>query len=225
MKLALLAMLGGVVALMAQEEITLERAQALLPSTPLKKLFPTQIPGLFGVIATEGELFYLFPAQELILFGEIYNKNGQSLSAQHRETHKADLELLSIEPLLKLALLQQESDSPYGAIIFTDPDCPFCQALDSYLAGKPLSIYHIYTPLDSIHPHAREKAMGLLMEQGLKKEEALATLSKGEEIAHSLGLQGTPQSIIFRKATHEAIDFITGFNQLKFDLYLKEKQE
>lgn len=48
-------------------------------------------------------------------------------------------------------------------LIFTDPDCPYCQQLDDLIENQKLSDkyeFHVYlTPLDRLHPNAEDKAL------------------------------------------------------------------
>ncbi len=79
------------------------------------------------------------------------------------------------------------SDGMDRILVFSDPDCPYCRKLHSQLvdlARKGYAIEIIYTPLDTIHPHARMKSRVLYSvppEYRLQAEEVLAQVDSGDD--------------------------------------------
>ena len=104
-----------------------------------------------------GKIIYYAPDSEHLLFAALYDKNGVNLTALAQED-QARSKLKLLDPAAALAI------GPKGApevIEFTDPDCPYCRALDQFWSvkaaeGKPVRrlIYFV----SAIHPDAAKKA-------------------------------------------------------------------
>lgn len=108
-------------------------------------------------------IFYAYPDGKTFIFGDIY-KNGIFLS-------KATLERIQEKAFKNF---QTEIDKvvvfsykPEGAnkyiYMITDPDCPFCekakQEVKQWADLKKVEIKVIFLPLETLHPHAKDKAI------------------------------------------------------------------
>lgn len=125
------------------------------PNLTVESFRPAPIPGLYEVVA--GDQIFYWADNGYMVFGEIWSKEGKSLTAARRE------ELASIAvknlPLDKALVIGK---GKHQIIEFTDPDCPYCRKADSFLADRGDVTRHIFFfPLNN-HPQAAKKAKLIL---------------------------------------------------------------
>lgn len=192
---------------------------------------PAPITGPIYQAHAGGRVIYYAPESEHILFATIYDRNGINLTALAQDA-AARRHLAAIDPAQALVI------GPPGApaiIEFTDPDCPYCRALDRFWAakaaeGKPVRrlIYFV----SGIHPQAAAKGQHIMCapdkeaafkaiyagdapaqlhecERGRTKVEADAALVR------KIGVGGTPTLIADGK-------LISGFQQAELQQFLDE---
>lgn len=176
-----------------------------------------------------GRIIYYAPESEHLLFASIFDKNGVNLTALAQEAGTSK-RLKAIDPSQAFAI------GPEGAptvIEFTDPDCPYCRALDRYWAakaaeGKPVRrlVYFV----SGIHPEAAAKAEHILC--SADKEATFKAIYAGAapavlrtcpagksrveahaKLVGSAGITGTPTLIIGGK-------LISGFQQAEIEAFL-----
>lgn len=178
-----------------------------------------------------GRVLYYAPASEHILFATVYDKNGINLTALAQEagTRKR---LGAIDPAQ--ALVIGPADAP-SVIEFTDPDCPYCRALDKFwnakaAEGKPVRrlVYFV----SGIHPDAAAKAEHILCSPDkeaafkaiyagaapkdlLKCAEGRAIVEADVETVRKVGVSGTPTLIADGK-------LISGFQQGELEAFLDQ---
>jgi thiol:disulfide interchange protein DsbC len=128
------------------------------PNLTVESFRPAPIPGLYEVVA--GDQIFYWADNGYMVFGEIWSKEGKSLTAARRE------EIASIAvknlPLKKAVVI---GNGKHQIIEFTDPDCPYCRKVDSFLASRSDVTRHIFFFPLSIHPHAANKAKLILCSQ------------------------------------------------------------
>lgn len=199
----------------------------VMPSSSIKKVMPIEIPNMIAVLLANEEIIYVNPVKKLIFIGEIYDSNGVSVTDKHIEKIGAskideDNSPIDITPLFKVSTRVKEGSSKYGFIVFTDPDCPFCQQVDNFILDKNITVDYVYTPIDSIHPNARKKSTKIVMEKNkISEADAEKRIVEGEKIATALGIKGTPQTIVYEIATKKPIGAINGANFKIFNEYIK----
>jgi thiol:disulfide interchange protein DsbC len=108
-----------------------------------------------------GRMIYFAPDSEHLIFGALYDRSGANLTAFAQDA-AARKRMGAIAPADALRI------GPEGApkvIEFTDPDCPYCQALERFwnakaAEGKPVRrlVYFV----SGIHPDAAGKAEHIL---------------------------------------------------------------
>jgi len=115
------------------------------PTIQYKSITKTDIDGLFEVAAGSNILYY-YPKKNYIFFGEIWNGKGKSLTAERRkELLAVTLEDLPLEEALKIG------EGENRVIVVTDPDCPFCRKLSSFLSEREdVTSYVYFFPLNFI---------------------------------------------------------------------------
>jgi thiol:disulfide interchange protein DsbC len=156
-------------------------------------------------------LAYLDFAKKHIITGSIIevgtrkNITGQRLY----DVTKVDLSQVPLEGALVLG----DPDAPLKAVVFTDPDCPYCRKLHRELKRvtrerADIAFYIILFPLPS-HPDAYRKSKAVLCDGSLPLlERALDGAEVGEpacetdivdrniELANKLGITSTPTIIL-----------------------------
>lgn len=191
---------------------------------------PSPVQGPVYQASAGGRIIYYAPQSEHILFATVYDRNGVNLTALAQE-QGATRRLKAIDPARALAI------GPAGAptvIEFTDPDCPYCQALDRFWAtkaaeGKPVRRLIFF--VSGIHPTAAAKAEHILCspdrEAAFKaaySAQSPATLRQcaeghdkvaaDAELVAKVGVSGTPTLIAEGK-------LISGFQQAELEAFLK----
>jgi thiol:disulfide interchange protein DsbC len=136
-----------------------ERLQALYPSTRFGAVNPTPWPGVFEVVMGTN-LAYVDASGQYFLFGHFYDMKKQRDLTAERKDSLARVDFTQL-PLLD-AMKEVRGDGSRVLAIFSDPDCPYCQRLESDLRGLTnVAIYTFLMPLVSLHPGAHRKAVSI----------------------------------------------------------------
>lgn len=193
---------------------------------------PSPVKGVIYQAVAGGRMIYYAPASEHILFATVFDRNGVNLTALAQQASTAK-RLQAIDRVQALAI--GPADAP-TVIEFTDPDCPYCRALDKFWAakaaeGKPVRrlIYFV----SGIHADAAAKAEHILCSPD--KEAAFRAIYSGAspkmlgtcaagaakvktdaETVRKLGIAGTPTLIVDGK-------LVSGFQQAELEAFLTEK--
>ena len=194
---------------------------------------PSPVAGPIYQASAGGRLIYYAPQSEHILFATIYDRNGLNLTALDQE-NRARKQLSAIDPAQALAIGPENAPI---IIEFTDPDCPYCRALDRFWAtkaaeGKPVRRLIFF--VSGIHPDAASKAEHILCSpepaaafkaiyNGAKPAK-LETCPKGRAkveadsaLVRKIGVSGTPTLIA--NGT-----IISGFQQAQLEAFLDTPQ-
>jgi len=190
---------------------------------------PAPVKGPIYQASAGGRILYYAPESDHILFATVYDKNGVNVTAL-AQSARAQKQLSAIDPAKALVL------GPAGAptvIEFTDPECPYCQALERYwlskaAEGKPVRrlVYFV----SGIHPQAAAKAEHILCSSnpasafqamyGSAAPSRLTTCPKGHTkvaddatLVAKIGITGTPTLILDGK-------LVSGFQQGELEAFL-----
>lgn len=99
------------------------------------------IKGLYE-ITTPQMIYYYCPEKELLIFGEIWDSTGRSLTAERRaEAMAKKLQNLSLDKAVKIG------KGKNTVIEFVDPECPHCKTVYNHLKDKDVTIYAFIVPL------------------------------------------------------------------------------
>ncbi|KTE04129.1 protein-disulfide isomerase [Sphingopyxis sp. H038] len=194
---------------------------------------PAPVRGPIYQAIAGGRVLYFAPESDHLLFAAIYDKNGVNITAMAQDA-SARKRLGAIDERDALVI------GPVGApkvIEFTDPDCPYCQALDRFWAtkaaeGKPVQrlVYFV----SGIHPDAAAKAEHILCSPdkaaafraiyagasppGLTKCKAGAEqVARHGATVRKMGISGTPTLFVDGK-------FVSGFQQAELEAFLNGKK-
>ena len=116
----------------------------------------SDIPGLYEV-EIGPNLVYFYPDKGLMVFGEIWTKEGKSLTAARREQLAA--KRMGEIPLDKGIKIGSGRNT---VIEFTDPDCPYCRKASEYLKGRNDTTRYVYFLPLAAHKDAENKARFIL---------------------------------------------------------------
>ena len=186
-------------------DVSLRKA---FPNLPFETVEQTDIKGLYEV-ASGMNLFYYYPEKGYLLFGEIFNTAGKSLTGERKGELAAKLvKKLPLDKAVKSGKGKTE------VIEFTDPDCPFCRkAYDFFKTRTDVTIYTFFSPF--AHPGAMTKVYYMLnaddrakayreIFEGKSAEQPAAGYSDSIkklaqehlDLARSVGVSGTPTFFI-----------------------------
>lgn len=192
---------------------------------------PAPVKGPIYQAIAGGRVIYFAPESEHILFASIYDKNGANVTALAQEA-TARKHLAAIDPAKALTI------GPAGAptiIEFTDPDCPYCRALERFwltkaAEGKPVRrlVYFV----SGIHPDAAAKAEHILCSpdkeatfkavyagaKPAQMHKCMAGHAKVEadaDLVRKIGVSGTPTLIADGQ-------LISGFQQAELETFLDQ---
>lgn len=194
---------------------------------------PAPVKGLLFQAIAGGHILYYAPQSDHLLFATIYDKNGVNLTALAQDAG-ARKKVKNLDPNEALII------GPPGAptvIEFTDPDCPYCRALDRFWAakaaeGKPVrrQIYFV----SGIHPEAASKAEHILCSKDQARafrqayagealrplvqcKEGAARVTQNALAVKAMGISGTPTLVLDGK-------IISGFQQAEIEEWLNAKE-
>lgn len=214
-----------------EQDLTLQRAEQKLQATFSNLTFsdfePSPVPGFFQV-SSDGRLIYYSPDPELLIFGQVFNAEGIDLTAlEIGDRQRETLAHLDLSGALEIG-------DPDGleVVEFTNPDCPYCRQLDTYLRSKAAEGLRIKRKIifTARQSASAKKALSVLCADD--PEAAFATLFRGGKVppascafgqerlsAHTaisdqVGVTGTPSLLI-------AGEFLTGFPKAKLEAFLQ----
>lgn len=175
------------------------------PNLTLDSFKESPLKGLYEI--TAGDQVFYFSPDGYLFFGEVWTKDGKNLTAEIRQ--KIASERVNGIPLDKAVKI---GNGPRKIIEFTDPDCPYCRKVDSFLSKRTdVTRYIYFVPLRKIHPDAEKKIRYILSHSD--RESAIRDVFSGrfdgkpipvgdaahtkeleemEQVAARLGVRGTP---------------------------------
>ncbi|WCT79108.1 DsbC family protein [Novosphingobium humi] len=190
---------------------------------------PSPVNGPIYQANAGGRIIYYAPQSEHLLFASVYDKNGVNLTALAQE-QGASRRLKAIDPAKALAIGPEGTPT---VIEFTDPDCPYCQALERFwntkaAEGKPVRRLVFF--VSGIHPTAAAKAEHILCSPDKEAafraaysgqtplilrqcEAGHARVAQDAELVARVGISGTPTLIVDGK-------LISGFQQAELETFL-----
>lgn len=195
---------------------------------------PAPVKGPIYQATAGGRILYFAPESGHLLFAAVYDKNGLNVTAMAQDA-SARKRIGAIDPADALVI------GPAGApqvIEFTDPDCPYCQALERFwmakaAEGKPVQrlIYFV----SNIHPGAAAKAEHILCSPDketafkavyagaspatlLKCQSGQVKVAKDALTVKTMGIAGTPTLFVDGK-------LVSGFQQAELETFLNQKDK
>lgn len=146
-----------------------ELIKQVIPNTKIRKYKKSIIEGFYNIYLENGEIIYVNPFKNLILFGEIWNPSGNSLTATEREQWQKELngggESLTKEDRVISELKKGTAENKawnkelvkqgikdgkggnkkYRVVVIESPTCPHCRELNQYLSTFDNTTYRYYS--------------------------------------------------------------------------------
>jgi thiol:disulfide interchange protein DsbC len=126
----------------------------------VKKL-DSSLPGLFEVVTDDRQIIYVDKGANYIITGQIIKTKGMvDLTGQRL----AEINVIKFDELpLGKAIKRVHGKGERKLAIFSDPDCPYCQALETDLSKVDnVTIYTFPFPIETLHPEANLHATEIL---------------------------------------------------------------
>ncbi|MBW8372217.1 MAG: DsbC family protein [Thiobacillus sp.] len=158
MKMKLAMLLGILItnSAAADEDAIRQVLRERYPQISIHSISPAPIPGLFEVYAN-GQIVYTDKQGDYLLAGPLKETRTKVNLTQQRLEALQTINFSSL-PLDK-AILVQRGNGERKIAVFSDPDCPYCKALEKELAMLDnVLIYTFLYPLEDLHPGATVKA-------------------------------------------------------------------
>lgn len=182
------------------------------PSTTFNKVNSTPIKGVYEVVMGQN-VAYTDDKGRYFIFGNLYDMHTQKdITAQAEKNFKV---YFPNPEQLKNALKEVKGNGKRKLVVFSDPDCPFCERLEQTLLGLDnVTIYTFLYPLEQLHPTAKSTAINIWCSENQVKAMKDYMLAKIKppiktcknpidsniSLGASFGVQGTP-SLIFEDGT------------------------
>lgn len=178
-------------------------------------------------------MIYFAPETGHLLFAAVYDRNGVNVTALAQDA-TARRRLAAIDTGAALAI--GPASAPQ-VIEFTDPDCPYCQALERFWlakAGEGKPVRRLVYFVSGIHPQAAAKAehilcapdpaaalraiySGAVPKTLLRCPEGARKVAAQGEVVRKLGISGTPTLFLEGR-------MISGFQQAEIEAFLDTSQ-
>ena len=150
-------LVGTGMAAPASDADVIKRAiEERFPGSHVEKVQPAAIPGLYEVF-TGAELLYTDPHGDYLLMGPMVDtKTHQNLtSARLSDLNRVNFDTLPFDKAIKVV----KGNGARHFAVFSDPDCPYCQALEkTLLSVNDFTMYVFLYPIAQLHPQATAKA-------------------------------------------------------------------
>lgn len=215
---------AGVAAAADDTKSTSESVMAVLkskyPKTTFKSVAETHLPGIYEVEMGKN-VAYIEKEGRYFLFGHLFDMETQKDlteekfpreasanegNAPGQASAKIDVGLLPVADAIK----QVRGAGERKIYVFSDPDCPYCKQLEGTLASiENVTIHTFMFPIDSLHPEAKRKAVGVwcskdkakawddLTRRGIVQSGACDNpIDRNVALAEKLGINGTPTIIL-----------------------------
>lgn len=204
----------------------LEIAKKMLPQSNIKNVAKSEIEGLLSVLLDNNQVIYLYPAKNLMFFGEIWTTEGKSISSLHREKLGAKKEVINVEDVLKefaINIKKSNNFTKYGLMVFTDPNCPYCNKLQDEILKHNFEINYVFMPLKE---GSYQASLDIIKSNlNLNEQKAKEFLNKQSNFANQSGIAGTPFTIVYDIKTKNLITTIAGADIQKIQDLLKDANE
>ena len=231
------------VSMQNQPDIEKQYIQSVIPGTKFSKYEKArELDGFYKLFMDNGQIMYINPMKELIVFGEVWTTKGQSITQNDAMRWQQELQEKQIEGLNPTELTENalklefgKGSARYEFVVFTDPECPYCKKAEDVMIKKDVTVYINYMPLD-FHKNAREWSLDILSSASPKQ--ALADIKSGKEVkvnhtkkskdqlskmealAKKLNVTGTPKLFVIDKKDSKIVDVINGANIPQIEKYL-----
>ncbi len=180
------------------------------PATTVTQVNKTPLTGIYEVVMGRN-VAYTDKDGRYFIFGNLFDMKTQTdLTTTPTSSNKVEVGFPNADRL-KDAIKTVKGNGKRKLVVFSDPDCPYCQQLERNLQSiDNVTIYTFLYPLESIHPTAKTTAVSIwcsknpgkafqdYMIENIKpsSKNCAHPIDRNIEFASSMNIQGTP-SLIF----------------------------
>jgi thiol:disulfide interchange protein DsbC len=199
-------------------QVSLEEAARIVkdlnPEVRALSVKRAAVPGFWEVVVeARGKkgIAYLDFSKQYLISGQVINVKSRRNVTEKRlyEVNKLDVAAIPLEG----ALLLGSPDASHKAVIFSDPDCPYCRKLHQEMKKvvqerEDIAFYIKLRPLDS-HPESYQKSKSIVCEGSLRLLERAydgrsipapacksTVVDETIALADKLGITGTPTIVL-----------------------------
>jgi len=199
-----------------------QKFKKILRNTKVESISESPIRGLYEVVAGPNVFYFSPEGAGYLVFGNIVDNEGKNVTAENLSAIRAKFmekrkkvvaEKLKGAPLDKAVKI---GNGKNVVIEFTDPDCPYCRKVDSYLSARRDVTRYVFLNALPYHKDAKAKSVYILNSKNKAKAmhevftgkhdavlpisnadlskypEALSKLEAGMKYGREVGVQGTP---------------------------------
>ena len=213
--LSLLLATGSAWAQKPSVESVMENLKQRYPKTTFRSVSETQLPGIYEV-AMGKNVAYVEESARYFIFGHLFDMDTQKdLTAEkfpdQGQGQEEGLPKIDVSKLpLADAIKKVKGKGERVLYVFSDPDCPYCKQLENNLVSVDnVTIYTFMFPIASLHPGARDKAIGVWCAKDKAKAWEDLTrknivspgtcnnpIDRNIALAENMSIQGTPTVIL-----------------------------
>lgn len=246
-KILLISLMASALLMADISKVDAQRAliQNIVPNSKFTKYEKAvELDGFYRVYFDNGQLLYVNPLNETIVFGEVLSKEGKSYTMHFVQKWKEELanneiKNISIDKLLKPTkkiIFKKGTQNNYSFVLFTDPECPYCTTVEKFFSENNTTVYYNFTPLP-FHKNAKEWSKIALSSKDFKQalndihsgdipivvitDDAKEQLEKMDVLAKELKIAGTPKIYIVDEVKKEIVDVVNGADIKKLEKYIK----
>lgn len=162
--LALAAPLTSAAGAAASPEATIRGAlKERFPDISIVDVKPAQAAGLYEVFTGDGIAYATATGDYLVLGSLMDTRTRRNLTSESMDARNViDFGTLPLDQAIKTV----KGDGKRRLAVFSDPDCPYCQELETELAAVTnVTIYTFLYPIAALHPAAPAKAQAIWCSQ------------------------------------------------------------
>jgi len=129
------------------------------PDIPIVDIRPSPLAGMYEVF-TGNSIAYVDASGDFLMVGQLLDtRTRQDLSAESMEARTAtDFGKLPLDKAIRIV----KGDGSRQLVVFSDPDCPYCEQLEKALAPVTnVTIHVLLLPIESLHPDAAARSQRL----------------------------------------------------------------
>lgn len=130
--------------------------EARFPGISVLDVQPAPIPGLYEVYVGD-RIVYADDHADYVIMGPMLDTEARKNLTEEHMNARATIDFRSLP--LERAVKVVKGDGSRRFAVFSDPDCPYCQRLESsLLAVNNFTMYVFLYPIAALHPEATAKA-------------------------------------------------------------------
>jgi thiol:disulfide interchange protein DsbC len=133
--------------------------ESAFPGSHVLDAQPSAIPGVYELFLGD-QIVYADGSGEHLLVGPMIETRTHANLTEARMNERGRIDFKSLP--LNQAIKVVKGNGSRTFAVFSDPDCPYCQALEKSLVSvNDVTMYVFLFPIDALHPQASVKAKSI----------------------------------------------------------------